>query len=124
VSRGEVRSSECRQLELFGSDRRVLRVGVWLTDYELWRLDAIAAGLGLSRSDAMREAVGWLAARHAMLVQRSRAYRVTEVIRAAEAWDPVGDHLAGAGGERVAAQPGSPPAPPGDGPRAPARRSR
>jgi hypothetical protein len=124
VSRGEVRSSELRQLELFGADRRVLRVGVWLTDYELWRLDTIAAGLQLSRSDAMREAIGWLAARHTMLAQRGRAARVAEVIRVAEAWDPVGDHLARAGGERGGAEPGAPPAPPGGRGRTPARRSR
>jgi hypothetical protein len=98
LSRGDVAAAERRQLELFGADRRVLRVEAWLTEYELTRLDLIASRLGASREEAVRESIGWLAARHSLWASRGRANSVAAVVRAAEEWDPLSDHLAGAAG--------------------------
>jgi Arc/MetJ-type ribon-helix-helix transcriptional regulator len=94
VSRGEVRSSELRQEQLFGPERRSVEVSVRLTSYEVWRLDTIASGLHLSRSEALREAIGWLAARHGVWAERARKARVNAAVHEAESWDPISDHLA------------------------------
>lgn len=97
--------SKRRADELFGADRRVHRVEVRLTAFELERLDMIAEGRRLSRSAALREVIGWLAAKDAIWAELARKARVAKVIRDAEAWEPVSDHLAGGEPEATSLRP-------------------
>ena len=56
------------------SDR--VRVTVWVSGFELERLDEIAARQRLTRSGALREAITWLAAKNAryqLVSERRRA---------------------------------------------------
>jgi hypothetical protein len=101
VNRGHVRASELRQQQLFGEEQRTIRVHVRLTSFEAARLDAIAALRGVSRSEALREAISWLAARQAHWAERARQAQAARFLRDSDEWDPVSDLLAT--GERPAA---------------------
>jgi hypothetical protein len=98
VKRGADRSPELRQLELFGEDRRTVRVEVRLTPFETFRLDAIAQLRRVSRAEAVREAIGWLAARETQRVERARQAQIENLWRQGNEWDPVAEHLADADG--------------------------
>lgn len=56
--------------------------------------EAVCARRGLSREQAVREAISWFTARAALWELRTRSYRAIRVTRAAEAFDPIGTLLA------------------------------
>jgi Arc/MetJ-type ribon-helix-helix transcriptional regulator len=56
-------------------------------------LTAIADVRGATRSDVVREALSWLAARETDRIARTRHYRVIGLIARQEAWNPVDDYL-------------------------------
>jgi predicted transcriptional regulator len=76
-----------------GRANRTVRVSARLTPFEVARLDAIAQLRQVSRSEALREAIAWLAAREAVWAERARQARIRRVVDESESWDPTGDHL-------------------------------
>src|SRR5947209_7275051 len=56
--------------------------------------EGVCARRGLSRDQAVREAITWFTARAALWELRTRAYQAARVTRAAEAFDPIGALLA------------------------------
>lgn len=70
----------------------------------LAQLDGIAARRGVSREEAVRDAIMWWTARASLWELRSRRARAEQVTRAAEAFDPIGALLA-----QPLERPGEPP---------------
>ncbi len=60
----------------------------------LAHFEAVCARRGLSREQAVREAITWFTARAALWELRTRSYRAARVTRMAEAFDPIGALLA------------------------------
>src|SRR3954452_6154598 len=60
----------------------------------LAHLEAVCARRGLTREQAVREAITWFTARAAIWELRTRSARAVRVTRAAEAFDPIGVLLA------------------------------
>src|SRR4051795_2800143 len=56
--------------------------------------EGVCARRGLSREQAVREAITWFTARAALWELRTRAYRAARITRQAEAFDPIGALLA------------------------------
>ena len=77
--------------------RSLPRITVRLLPLQVAWLDAVAAVRQTNRSEVIREAITWLAARESTRVERTRHYRVIQLIARQEAWKPVDDYLREAG---------------------------
>jgi hypothetical protein len=60
----------------------------------LAQFEAVCARRGLTRQQAVREAITWFTARAALWELRAHRYHAERVTREAEAFDPVGAFLA------------------------------
>jgi hypothetical protein len=76
--------------------RELPRITVRLLPLQLAWLDAVAAVRQTNRTEVIREAITWLAARESDRVSRTRQNRVIQLIARQEEWNPVDDFLAAA----------------------------
>src|SRR4051795_11347620 len=71
--------------------------GFWDVEIEadaLAQFESVCARRGLTREQAVREAITWFTARAALWELRTRSYRAARITRQAETFDPIGALLA------------------------------